>query len=612
VKRPAQAAVVALAIAAGALVTWPIAWSFFAATTFVGDDHLFLAFARLAPNPLVAFVRDQHGGEFYRPLPMLAWWLVGHVAGIGATAPAAWPFATLALALHLGAAVLLSSLLVALGRARAVAWFAGALFVVAPQNLEAAYWYAASTDLFATVFVLASLLALVRGRVGASALLALAAYLSKESALVLPALAYVALGAAVERDQSRTDRRERLERPDGRERPDRPDRLPSPREAGRGKGEGRRLRMLAPHLFLAAVVILARRLVLGGWGGSGDTGASAGARVLQLVSGLVHVGTGAALLPEPLAWGVGVAVLALLGLAAFRAARPPGPLSLSSDRAASAPRPRSGRGRRAEGSEGEGPDPHPAPAVPTSPAERGRGAEQSSLGSNPNEPGARAVAFAPLAFVALALAPLPAAGWIVGARYFYLPAAGLAWAAAEALASRTVAARATVLVVLLAFGATQATARCADISSYVARVSAARRAVAEGARAGARVFHIAGGIKDLDLAVKEDPALGPARDDLLVLADVPASFVLLPAALEARAAFLLATPSLPPSGAYRFGDHRVVGLARRGDDPTLDEVITHFPDVRFIRLRPTPGGHVFGRDVTQEVEDEVKATATGD
>ena len=150
-------------------------------------------------------------------------------------------------------------------------------------------------------------------------------------------------------------------------------------------------------------------------------------------------------------------------------------------------------------------------------------------------------------------------------------------------------------------GALQAAARRSEIVEYEARLGAARRAVVEGARRGARVFHIDGGIKDLDLAVKEDPALAPVADELLVLGDVPASFVALPPALAPRAAFLLAAPPLPPSGAYRFGDARVVGLARRGDDPTLDEVVARFPDIRFIRLRSTPGGRVIGRDVTEQV-----------
>ena len=75
---------------------------------------------------------------------------------------------------------------------------------------------------------------------------------------------------------------------------------------------------------------------------------------------------------------------------------------------------------------------------------------------------------------------------------------------------------------------------------------------------------------------------------MLVLTDVPASFVIVPPALAAAAAPLIAQPPLPPSGAYRFGDVRVVGLARREDEPTLREVWQRFPDIRFVRLRPVP------------------------
>jgi hypothetical protein len=480
----------ALGLAAAAAV---VAVPFFSATTFVGDDHLFLAFARLAPNPLVAFVRDQHGSEFYRPLAMLVWWLLGR-----ASHGASWPFAALALALHAASAGLLAWLVASLGRPRAVAALAAALFFLAPQNLDAASWFAASTDLLATGFALGSLVALVREAPLASAALAVAAYLSKESALALPALAYVVLGG-------------------------RPEPLP----------RGRRLLAVLPHVALAAAVVGARLVVLHGWGGSGDARAPLGAKLVQLGSGLVHVGTGAAVLPEALAWGLGLAGLALVGLAAAR------------------------------GSE----------------------------------------ARRPLVVAALALVPLLGPGWIVGARYFYLPAVGLAWAAAEALAARPFAARATLCTALLALGALQAARRRADVVEYEARLSAARRAVADGVRRGARVFHIDGGIKDLDLAVKEDPALAAVADELLVLGDVPASFVALPPALAERASFLLAAPPLPPSGAYRFGAARVVGLARRGDDPTLDEVTARFPDIRFIRLRPTPGGHVVGRDVTDELRN---------
>jgi hypothetical protein len=472
---------------------------FFDATTFIGDDHLFLAFARLAPNPLIAFVRDQHGGEFYRPLPMLVWWFLGRAAA-GAHGVAHWPFASLALALHAAVAVLLATLLSVLGRGRALAVLAAALFFLAPQNLEAASWYAASTDLFATVFTIASLIALTRGAPVASSALALAAFLSKESALVLPALAYVALGARAE---------------------------PGPRL--------RRLIAVVPHVSLAAVVLVVRARVLGGWGGTGDSSASPLAKLVQLAGGLAHVGTGNDVLPEALAWGLGVAALALLGHAAWH----------------------------------------------------------------------RRAVRAPLAFAALALVPLFGPGWIVGARYFYLPAVGLTWAAAEALAAWSLGPRVLVCAMVAVLGVLQAAPRRPAVDEYDHRLAAARRAVADGARQGARVFHIDGGIKDLDLAVKEDPAVAPFADGVLVLSDVPASFVALPPALAERAAFLLAAPPLPPSGAYRFGAARVVGLARRDDAPTLDDVVAHFPDIRFIRLRPTPGGRVMGRDVTEQLERDL-------
>jgi hypothetical protein len=131
-------------------------------------------------------------------------------------------------------------------------------------------------------------------------------------------------------------------------------------------------------------------------------------------------------------------------------------------------------------------------------------------------------------------------------------------------------------------------------------VAAARRAVAAGLAAGHHVFHVDGGLKDLDLAVKEDAAL--ESGGVLVLGDVPASFALIPPGLEVAASTLLAAPPLPPSGAYHFGDVRVVGLARRGDEPDLDETLALFPDLRFIRLRSIPGGRVIARDMTTEIK----------
>ncbi len=368
--------------------------------------------------------------------------------------------------------------------------------LLAPQNLDAAYWFSASTDLFATVFVLAALIAAVRAHAWAAAAAALAAYLSKESAYVLPLLALLVL---------------------------------------RGVPWRRRLLAVAPQFALLAVVLAARGAVLHGWGGAGDARAGLAAKAFQIAGGLAHVFTGDGVVPEPLAFGVGTAVVALAAFAAIR-------------------------GRQKAGRAGG----------------------------------------LPFAFCALAALPLLAAGWAVGARYFYLPAVGLAWAVAEALAATGAAARITVAGVLLLVGGMQAAQRRGDVVSYERRVAAARRVVAAGLTSGHRVFDIMSGVKDLDLAVKEDRALASSADELLVLTDVPASFVIIPPALTAAAAPLVAQPPLPPSGAYRFGDVRVVGLARREDGPSLREVVARFPDIRFVRLRPVPSGQIIARDVTDE------------
>lgn len=485
---------------------------FFAATTFIGDDHLFLAFARHAAQPFAAFLTDRHGGEYYRPLPMMVWWLLGRL-GAGAL-----PFALLGLVLHATTALLVAELLRALGRPKVVAWTAAALMAWAPENLEAALWFAASTDLLATTFVLASLVLLLRGRGWWAALAALAAFVSKESAYVLPVLAAVVLGA----------------RPaEGVEAPPAP---PCARPPAR-----LRLRAeIAPQLGLLALVVLVRHRVLHGWGGSGDPRPGAPGAALQIAGGLAQLFTGTLVMPVPLAFAVGAAVLALSALALAR-----------------------------------------------------RGSEPAR--------------FAPLAFILVAVAPLAAAGWVVGARYFYLPAVGLCWAAAEALAGVGVPARITLAAVLVLVGAAQAAERRGDVLSYDKRLAATRRAVADGLRAGHHAFHVDGGIKDVDLAVKEDPAIEAGQ--VLVLGDVPASFAIIPAALGAAAAWV-AAPPLPPSGGYDLGDVRVVALARRGDEPDLEEVLAKFPDLRLIRLRTIRGGRVIARDLTDEMKERLDAAGS--
>lgn len=475
-----------------------VALQFFAATTFIGDDHVFLVFARHVGNPFLPFVRDLHGGEYYRPLWMTLWWLLGQAQSV-------WPFAVGALALHTAAALLVAVLLRALGRPVTVAAGAAVLMFLAPQNLAAALWFSATTDLLATVFVLASLVAVVRGRRAVAALAALAAFFSKESAFVLPLLSLLVL---LYRDRA----------------------PPQPRRRSAAIE-------ILPQLILLSAVCVVRRVVLHGWGGSGDARAGAAGTILQILAGFAEIFTGEAVFLAPLGFAIGTMILALTVFAIAR---------------------------------------------------RGRGTAM---------PG---VAWAPIAFAAVAAAPLCAAGWAVGSRYYYLPSIGLCWAVAEALSDAGPAARLTLGAALLLVGGAQAVERRQEVVSYDRRVAAARRAVAAGLGARHHLFHLDGGIKDLDLAVKEDPAI--EAGGVLVLGDVPASFAIVPPQFEAAASILRARPPLPPSGAYRFGASPVVGLARRGDEPDLDEALARFPDLRFIRLRAIRGGQVVARDLTEEIK----------
>ena len=495
-------AVAGVAAALAILVCAP----FFAVTTFIGDDHLFLAFARHASNPLVAFVRDQHGGEFYRPLPMLLWWVLGRLAP---RTPAL--FAAVALGLHAAAAALLGRLILLIRADRRVALTAALLFFVAPLPREAAYWFAASTDLLAAVFMLAALAAVVRDRTWQAVALGAGACWSKETAIVLPLLAAVVLVM-----RSRAAR---------------------PREVVRGA---------LPLLAVVGAYALARTLVLHGLGGSGDVPAAPAAKLVQLAAGLLHIMTGTQTLGAVPALLIGLVVWLLLLGATVR---------------------ESWRSR---------------PLLATGPV-------------------------LILALLALAVAPLLGAAWLVGARYFYFPAALMAWLGAERLRSFRLPATVGVLGALAGLALGQDLARHTEIAAYQARLEAARRGVVTGLGEGFQTFHVDAGIKDLDLAVKEDPRVRAAEDQLLVLGDVPASFVAVPAGRPQAVDFLRARPPLPPAGAYRFGDQPIVGLARQGDDPTLAEVMAHFPRIRFIRLRGAPGGRVIARDVTDTMDQDDEA-----
>ena len=459
-----------------------VARDFAFASTFLGDDHVFRAYARLEGNPLWAFVADKHGGEYYRPLPMLLWWLSERVF-----AGHAWGFAAVAFLLHLSCSLLLALVGHRLGLARPTALLAGVLFFVAPAEREAALWFSASTDLLSVAAMLGSLAAFLggtRGRRALSVLLAALAFWSKETALVLPVLLVAAAWF---------------------------------QRRGSGVCGSVRSCLLAalPHSAVAAVYLAARFLVLGGWGGTGDPAAPWWGWALQLGGGLVHAVTANEPLPEWVAWLLGAAILAAAATLAWRR---------------------------------------------------------------------HAVAGFALLLAVVPLLPLPAAGWMVGARYFYLSAAGVMLLAAMALESAGPAAAVTAVTFLVGLGVLSGSQRARDVALHGRAVAAASAAVEDGLRRGYRLFLVRGAVKDLDLAVKL--ARNPARPTVayVVLADIPASFLWLPDEQAARLGFLLARPPLPPAGAYRFAEARIVGQARRDEAPGMDEVLERLPELRIIQL----------------------------
>jgi hypothetical protein len=123
-------------------------------------------------------------------------------------------------------------------------------------------------------------------------------------------------------------------------------------------------------------------------------------------------------------------------------------------------------------------------------------------------------------------------------------------------------------------------------------------AVTKGAQAGHTIFLVRNGVKDLDLAVKLTSPAGSLRQSLLVIPDVPASFVWMPDGLASRAGFLLARPPLPPAGEYRFAGQHIMGLARREEAPDLDDVLARLPELRIIELVVDRHGKVTAADRT--------------
>jgi hypothetical protein len=210
----------------------------------------------------------------------------------------------------------------------------------------------------------------------------------------------------------------------------------------------------------------------------------------------------------------------------------------------------------------------------------------------------RAPLWFPVVWTLLALLPLPAAGWVVGARYFYLPAVGLVFMLALAADTRGAVGAIVAISLLAVIGLGSTANRMDEVRRYRAVVDAARVAVTKGAQAGHTIFLVRNGVKDLDLAVKLTSPAGSLRQSLLVIPDVPASFVWMPDGLASRAGFLLARPPLPPAGEYRFAGQHIMGLARREEAPDLDDVLARLPELRIIELVVDRHGKVTAADRT--------------
>ena len=205
---------------------------------FVADDFTMLRTVGGVADPFSSFGRNDLGegggaGHFYRPL-----WVLWNAAIV-------WVFGERAVAFHalnllLFAVVAMEVWLLA---RRFLPWpralIAALFFALYPRHGESVAWVSGNTDLLATALAMGSLLTLlapdVRRRLSLAAALTVAAALVKESAFVLPVLAFLVL---------------RLGR-------------------HAGTSHARELRWRGPVVMVAALlpVLLVRALVLGGVGG---------------------------------------------------------------------------------------------------------------------------------------------------------------------------------------------------------------------------------------------------------------------------------------------------------------------------------------------------------
>lgn len=171
------------------LLTWPVLWALLG-SGFTGDDWNFLALARHGGGPLGFYLHDHFFTYMYRPVAMGLWWISAALLG-----DTAWGHYAVNLMLHGVNASLVAVLVRAAGVATRLAVLAGVAFALHPVGAGTTVWLSDRFDLLATLGTLCALRVLVtydatRGtrRAWALAALALASAVaagSKETAIVL-------------------------------------------------------------------------------------------------------------------------------------------------------------------------------------------------------------------------------------------------------------------------------------------------------------------------------------------------------------------------------------------------------------------------------------------
>jgi protein O-mannosyl-transferase len=167
---------------------------------FVSDDA-----AQMVRNPLIsqwrnlpqlflgdAFrpVHPEEASNYYRPIQFTVYLLLNRIAGFQS-----WFFHLAMVTIHVINTLLVFALAGNLLRGKRAALVAGALFAVHPIHSEAVAWIAVLPDVLLTAIVLATILVFLRQRgapqgsqIAGHAGLFLAALLTKETGIVLPAL----------------------------------------------------------------------------------------------------------------------------------------------------------------------------------------------------------------------------------------------------------------------------------------------------------------------------------------------------------------------------------------------------------------------------------------